>query len=350
MIILDGCPIEPLRKAKTTFIDEIIERGFSSLNCKAVFPTATYTGHSAIITGSYPNKNGMVANQFFDRNDNLSKHFDNFDPNLYINMNTIFEYLKNLNPISICEPVYRGAKKIILPKEINEFPVEKRNEIIYQNSIKLIKNNNSDFFMINFSAVDSIGELYGPNSNKYKETLEKVDGYLNDLYNESLKLKETGLIITADHGLTEIKSYFNLQHYIKELGFNEVICLPSHRICHIYLLGVSINELLPYIEECKKVGKILTEKDFYKLNINHERSGDLLAIANNHIEFEVKNLNGSHGGLSTEEMTVPLLLYGFNEFEFELNNCQIIDILPTILDIYNVKSVNNLDGKSLVIE
>ena len=349
LIILDGCPVSPLKKAETTFINEIIQKGNYNFDCEAVFPTATYTGHSSIITGCYPNRTGMVGNQFYDRKDKITKHFDNFDPNIHIEARTIFEYLSSMKPVSICEPIYKGAYKKITMKEIHKNPIKSRNELIYRDSKKYIEKESINFIMINFSAVDSIGEIFGPNSKEYKETIETVDNYIRNLYNISHSIDETILIITADHGLTEIKSTFNLQQDLSNNGFN-LICCPSHRICHIYSQSDKIEDLILYLKENRKIKHVFNKNDIKKLKIGHNRSGDLLVVANDNIEFEVKGLKGSHGGLNSEEMKVPLLILGPNRYKFNLMNSRIIDILPTILDILKIKPKKKLDGKSLLIK
>ncbi|MHA1311188.1 MAG: alkaline phosphatase family protein [Candidatus Helarchaeota archaeon] len=349
LIILDGCAVTSLKDAPTPFFDRILEEGVGDLNCKAVFPTATYTGHSSIITGCYPNKTGMVANQYYDREQKISKHFDNYDPNIHIEMPTIFEYLKKLRPISISEPVFKGAYDYVSMKEVNKKSPQLRNEIIYNLTLKYLKNENIKFIMINFSAVDSIGEIYSPNSNKYKEELEKVDKYIENIYNISKKTNDTLLIITADHGLTDIKSYYNLQDDLLNNGLN-TICLNSHRIAHLYVQQSEKNDLISFLKNNKKIKHVFYGNKINELKVEHKRTGDLIVVAEDKVELEVKGLKGSHGGLNIEEITVPLLFFGIESLQFELKNSKIIDILPTILNILKIQVKNRLDGKSLLIK
>ncbi len=352
LIVLDGCSVSILEKAETPFLDMIVNEGVSSLACSAVFPTATYTCHSSIITGCYPSKTGMIGNQYYDRAENMRKHFDHYDANAHIECKTIFEYLTILNPVSICEPVSKGAIEHISMSEINNLPLLKRNEEIFRRSLKQLDNNNNiRFLMINFSGVDSIGEIFGPNSIEYKKEIEKVDGFIEQLYTKISDHEDILLIITADHGLTEIESTYNISKVIEKL-YPDVVCLPSHRSAHIYNRSNSgdLERIIGYLKRDEHVGRIIRNEDFYKFHLKHERSGDLIITAAEGIEFEVNGLKGSHGGLSEEELKVPLLILSSSNFKFELAEARIIDIMPSILDILKIKPVEKLDGKSLVLK
>ncbi|MBD3229530.1 MAG: hypothetical protein GF329_15215 [Candidatus Lokiarchaeota archaeon] len=349
LIILDGCPINSLEHSSTEFFDQIIEKGNGTYNCKAIFPTATYTGHTSIITGCYPNRTGMIGNQYYDRKEKISKHFDNFNPNKHIEAKTIFEYLQEFLTVSICEPVYKGANEVKTMKEIYKNSIDKRNEIIYRKALKSIKNKENDFYMINFSSIDSIGEIYGPDSIEFHEEVKRVDSYIKDIYNKSVSLRDTTLFITSDHGLTNIKYRYDLSKDLLDNGF-EVICLPSHRIAHIYIRKENREDLRSYLSQNDRIKYIIESDEFSALKINHDRCGDMIAVAEDHVEFEVENLKGSHGGLSIEEINVPLFIIGLesSKYNFDLRDCKIIDILPTILEILDIKTKDKMDGKSLL--
>jgi predicted AlkP superfamily pyrophosphatase or phosphodiesterase len=345
LIILDGCPVDSLLKADTAFFDEIMESNYYSLECKAIFPTATFTGHSSIITGCLPNKTGMVANQFYDRVEEKNKHFDNYDPNVHIQAPTIFEYLKN--SVSICEPVSKGADKIITTEAVNDNPIESRNKIIYEHTLTFIDEKQISFYMINFSAVDSIGEIYGPGSEKYRMELKSVDKYIKHIYEKSQEIRETVLIISADHGLTNVEKKYDLQAACNDQNIN-AICLPSHRVGLIYFKDNEKRQIESFLDKNQNIKRIFNQNEIKKLKINHQRMGDLIVVADDYIEFEVDNLKGSHGGLTKEEIHVPLLFYSQYPIQLNLSDSKIIDIFPTILDLLKVKPRTKIDGKSLL--
>lgn len=345
LIILDGCPVDSLLKADTAFFDEIMGSYSYSLQCKAIFPTATFTGHSSIITGCMPNKTGMVANQFYDRLEEKPKHFDNYDPNLHIEAPTIFEYLKN--SVSICEPVSKGADNIITMKAVNEHPIESRNKVIYEHVLNFIDDEQISFYMINFSAVDSIGEIYGPDSDKYRMELKSVDEYIKQIYEKSQEVSDTILIISADHGLTNVETKYDLQAAFDDQNIN-AICLPSHRVGLIYFKEGEKRRIKSLLDKNQNIKQVFNQNDIIKLKINHARMGDLVVVANDDTEFEVDDLRGSHGGLTKDEIHVPLLFYSQVPIQLNLADSKIIDIFPTILDLLKLKPRTTIDGKSLL--
>ena len=59
----------------------------------------------------------------------------------------------------------------------------------------------------------------------------------------------------------------------------------------------------------------------------------------------------SHGGQSIEEKKIPIILSGsFSKSISAFNQVYLVDIVPTILNYFNIKSDPkwNLDGKSLI--
>ena len=130
MFILDGCSVAEFKKARTPFLDQIAEAGLSSFECKAIFPTATYTGHSSIITGNYPELHGLVGNQLWDRDAKCIRNFDDFNPNENIESPTIFELLP-FPTCAICEPVTKGADLVVEKKKFDVLDLEIQNQSVY---------------------------------------------------------------------------------------------------------------------------------------------------------------------------------------------------------------------------
>lgn len=348
LIILDGCAINSLIEAQIPFLDSIEKKGFKSFNCKAVWPTATYTGHSSIVTGTYPERHGMVGNQFFDRIEKKIKHFDNYDPSEYIQSQTLFEIFNSLSTMAIAEPITKGAKYVFPMKEINKISLKERNELIFNKTLKFLKDYNIKLGVINFAGVDGYGENYGPYDKKYYDELSKVDQFLSDIYeviNEKLIM-----IITADHGMTNISKNFNLKNYFEKIGI-PIQCLPSHRACHLYSNGKN-KEILEHLNHLKEIDKIFLKSQTKEIKLYHERIGDIVISANKEIEFEKENLKGSHGGFTEEEIYVPLYIISKN-FKLKFPPLDpsriysIVDIAPTIVKMSNVQLKTNFQGISI---
>ncbi|NVM04251.1 MAG: alkaline phosphatase family protein [Candidatus Helarchaeota archaeon] len=348
LFILDGCAINSYIKAQTPFIDSLSEKGFISFNCKTVFPTATYTGHSTIVTGTFPEQHGMIGNQFFDSNDKKVKHFDYYDPSEYIQTQTLFEMLKSLRTMAVAEPITKGADYTFSMKELNKIPLEERDELIFDKSLKLLRDYNIKFGVINFAGVDGYGETFGPDNKKYLDEISKCDHFLSKIY-EIIDDKLI-MIITADHGMTKVSRRFDLKSYFQKEGISSQF-LESHRACHIYS-NENNKEIIEELNQLKEIDKIFLKSQTKDIKLHHKRTGDIVISANKGIEFEKENLNGSHGGYLKEEVYVPLIIISKNYKlkyppDYSSRTYSTLDVAPTILKISNMQLKTNLPGSPI---
>lgn len=344
LFILDGCAVAQFTAAKTPFLKRLAAEGKSTLECDAVFPTATFTGHSSILSGTYPNKNGMVGNQFYDRKMKLVKNFDDYNPNEYIQVPTIFELLP-LPTCAVCEPVSKGASTIIKKQIFDSLPIDQQNQHIF-NELEKLLGLNSNLYVVNFQGVDGFGETKGPSSPEYAACLGEVDGFLEAIAKQVQS--DYMMLITADHGMTSIETNIDLEKELEKAGF-EVKCLASHRMSHLYTKSPT-KDLEAFLKMQPYIDKVFNQRELERIHLKHERTGDLVISAKKGFEFGEKRLKGSHGGSTKDEALVPFIIYDSeHKFtkEIALYKMNLVDICPTILDLLNIKPKVKFQGKSL---
>jgi predicted AlkP superfamily pyrophosphatase or phosphodiesterase len=344
LFILDGCAVAQFRAAKTPFLNRLSTEGKSTLECDAVFPTATFSGHASILTGTYPERHALVGNQFYDRKLNLVKNFDDYNPNEYILAPTIFELLP-LPTCAVCEPVPKGASTIIKKQIFDVLPIDQQNQRIF-NELEKLRPLNINLYVVNFQGVDGFGETKGPNSPEYAACLGEVDGFIETIAKQVQS--EYMMLITADHGMTSVETNINLETELVKAGF-EVKCLPSHRMSHLYTTPPT-KELESFLKTLPYIDKVFHQKDLERIHLKHERSGDLVVSAKKGFEFGEKRLKGSHGGATRDETLVPFIIYDSeHQFtkEIALRKMNLVDICPTLLDILKIKPKVKFQGKSL---
>jgi predicted AlkP superfamily pyrophosphatase or phosphodiesterase len=334
LAVLDGCNINWIKNAETPFFDQLSKSGIFTLSCRAVFPTATYTGHASIITGAYPGEHGIVGNQFYDREAGEARNFDFYDPNSCLEAVTIFEEVDSagLKTAAIAEPVTKGAKHIIPKLYIQSFPVLTQNSKVLEESIKLIKNEKPDIIVANFTAVDSIGEIYGPKSKEATRIIEEVDKALNKVFEEyHSQNQEVCMIISADHGMTEGEKQIQLDKLLKKKRLN-AITLPSHRTSHVYINSPEQkHQIYEFLTETKGIQEVMKRERISELKLLHSRTGDLVVTAQKGYELSDMKVRGSHGGITEEEMTVPLIISQEGLLSSsELENASILNITSII--------------------
>jgi len=96
------------------------EQGCVVENCITIWPSSSIPAHTAVTTGAYPDKNGIVGQRWFDPS---RKYYRNYigpgslrlSSDLEKNVKTVFERVRNenLGAVSVLELANRGASLFI---------------------------------------------------------------------------------------------------------------------------------------------------------------------------------------------------------------------------------------------
>ncbi|WP_419419129.1 alkaline phosphatase family protein [Legionella sp. D16C41] len=87
--------------------------------------------------------------------------------------------------------------------------------------------NQTDYLGISFSATDAIGHQFGPNSLESEDNLLRLDNTLAKLLkaiDRQVGLRNTLIILTADHGVTDSPAYLTAHHFqqVPPLNKNDI--------------------------------------------------------------------------------------------------------------------------------
>lgn len=93
------------------------------------------------------------------------------------------------------------------------------------------QNGITDMLTVSFSALDSIGHCYGPDSLEYEDSVLRIDQILAQLFksiDEKVGLDRTMIVVVGDHGVDSVPEYINLMgipsgRIVPENDFKEVI-------------------------------------------------------------------------------------------------------------------------------
>ncbi|MEM2047437.1 MAG: alkaline phosphatase family protein [Candidatus Jordarchaeales archaeon] len=302
IVVLDGCSIRALKRAHTPVIDEIARLGVATFKCRSVAPTATYTGHASIVTGTAPSVHGIVGNFYYDREQRKVVWFDVDDVNAHLDAATLFEAVEAGGCVG--EPVTRGARFVVPKEEVQARDVWEQDAYAITMAVKIVEEERPVLLVVNLPGVDGVGERYGASSREASRILEEDDkliGKLQDALRECYD--DYLLVVTADHGMTDVKENVNLEEELD--GLDPVVC-TSHRFAHIYLKDVM--EAKRRLEKDGRLSLVLTHSEAERLSLHNPRSGDLMVAARPGYELSKQSLRGSHGGLTRDEMLVPLVV------------------------------------------
>ena len=336
LMLIDGLGYEFLMKnGKGTIFNENIKGKMTS-----VFPSSTSAAIPGIMTGSSPQEHGM--NGWFM----YMKEFNGtIIPLPYITKTssqplgklTEIKNVFNINPITkkLKTKSYLIENNNILNSDFSNAASQKSKKVgfnkmegYFRSIKKIIKSNNQKkYIYAYYSDHDSLCHKNGSDSKKVLNHFKKLNKRMISFVN-SLKGTDTTLIITADHGIinTPKNKIINMKNHPK---LKETLSMPlsgEHRFAYCYVKPSKERDFLKYVKtKLKKYCEVhksedLLKKNYFGLFTPHknfiDRIGDYTLIMkdnyslydNPEYQKEKHYHIGEHGGLSKEELYVPLIV------------------------------------------
>ncbi|MCD6575751.1 MAG: alkaline phosphatase family protein, partial [Nanoarchaeota archaeon] len=316
-------------------------RKFKTKKISSVFPTTTAAAITSIFSGEPPSKHGIYEWHMYS-----SKIKMEFNPLKFEavdeSMQKKFEKVatpKLIKHRDFTEELQKKKTRVyqIIPYEIvgSNFNPKKSKFIGYRNTVEAIvktkhaiKNENrKSFFYLYLPQYDESEHLNGPYS---EESLKLAKEILKLIHEELLSIKGLKFIITADHGCMEVKKEINLEKLswfwdnvwknLKPCCKRKILPVGSPRdiFLHVkeskvdYVVEVLRKKLKKYAE-VYKTNYLIKEGVFGGIVSKQFRKdiGNVTILPKNGILisfYSEKKAKGFHGGLSEEELFVPLMI------------------------------------------
>lgn len=182
--------------------------------------------------------------------------------------------------------------------------------------------------------VDTLGHFYGPDDERIQAELAAFGDALLELLIRRLDpalAGETLLVVTADHGQiqTEPDPHYDLRNHAGLTRRLHLLPTGEHRLAYLYIRPGQTEAVREYIQRtwphqfCLIDPPYAVDAGLFGEGDRHprllERLGDLAAAARGGAYFwwadRENNLFGRHGGLSEDEMLVPLLAGRISDFQ-----------------------------------
>lgn len=216
----------------------------------------------------------------------------------------------------------------------NIFGFKKLNDGLQYVKDKMKKSKNKNYFYVYFDDIDKNSHVFGPHSEEIANLTEKT---LNKIYENLVKDKseDTLIMITADHGHTQFdmtktimlnKEIPELEDWVRTNSDGvKLISDGSIRHYYLYLKDEFINSARERITELLGNHALVLNKQeaidsgFYGNTKPSqkfiEHIGDLMIITDpdttvfwDHPLLPQHKNKGTHGGMSPDEMEIPLLV------------------------------------------
>lgn len=308
LMILDGLGTSTLKQHNAPFL-----KSHHITDLTTIFPSTTVAAMSSLETGLTPREHGWIAwscyfknynyyIEYFSGVDNYTKKPTGVDVSMLIPKTPLFKVIQCSHTIhpyfanNHCKTIEQGFEYLS----------------------EICNNGNGAFVYFYWDDIDKLSHKHGNDSDKVANFISKVDNLL-----EQTHLQDTLIIITADHGHTNIKEHILLND-IYDI-YNSLVMPPSmeRRFMSFVVKHDKRDVFVSGFQKSLANDFVLYEKskyiDLLGMGQTHptidDFVGDFVAIAKSDksLLFKVKNgvereLDVSmHGGLTESEMIVPLI-------------------------------------------
>lgn len=317
-IIFDGFGINPIKKnlTKNNILRKNIKQTLTS-----VFPSTTTNATTTLMSGDYPFNHGWFGWAiYFEELDKVVEVYRGKDYYTQENVNSHFSrerlpfeayYAENKNyTVNTIFPYYIKDGNM---KE--NYPYNTIKEM-FENIENCCLKDGKQFIYSYHDNPDATMHDYGVESMEAKKVIQDISFYVEDL---SSKLKDTLIVISADHGHIDIDGYINLYENTKIMN-----CLENPPSLEPRATSFKIKEGKK--EEFKTLFNKAYKKDFKLYSTDYlikkgvfgpfnEKNrcllGDFIAVCKNNKQFLLSansnKFKGHHTSL-TKEMHVPLII------------------------------------------
>ena len=146
--------------------------------------------------------------------------------------------------------------------------------------------------------VDYSAQRFGKSSNQVRDDLKIADDIVEKTVQKTIKLgikDESQFIILSEYGFNDVSSAIPLNLKLRDAGllatrqiqdkeyldyeFSSAFAMVDHQIAHIYVKDGFANQTKQALENVTGVDRIVFGEEKKLLKIDHERSGDMIAIS-----------------------------------------------------------------------
>lgn len=323
----------------TPFIKSFLESGQATF-ITPVVPAVTCSAQSTYLTGKYPNEHGIVGNGWYFKDESEVKFWR--QSNKLVHGEKIWDKLKRMHPEFTCANLFwwynmyattdysvtprpnylADGRKIpdcyshpaelrdTLQNELGVFPLFqfwgpktsiKSSKWIADATLKTDELYDPTLTLVYLPHLDYNLQRYGLDFKIIQKDLNEIDGVVRQLV-EYYQKQETNIILLSEYGITNVNNPVHLNRILRkegllnirierglevlDAGASKAFAVSDHQIAHVYLndktLKPKVKELL---ESVKGVDRVVCDDDIKVLNLDHERTGDLVVIADAHSWF-----------------------------------------------------------------
>jgi len=363
----------------TPNIGYLLSNGAVFTDAEAVMPTKTQVNHVTIVTGCYADKIGIAGNYVYDKNKTGVLFFQKYvqpwkNPEL-IKADTIFKAMERENPgytsaivagknyvgrpiwadIQVAPGYLSKTAEMLGAKKFPEVQFwDAPDEWTMDNVLLLLEKADPDIMLINLAFLDPAQHIFGHGSLEAWAAISWADyqlGRLLKYLTDSGKLSGTLLVITGDHGQSNVWEQVNVGKVLVNNGVNAEV-MADGPFAHIYLKDMKdLEKAVKVLEGMEAVDGLWYGESLDDIHIRTPYTGDIAISFRPPYEgfyhFQEPFL-GAHGGL--QQRFVPLVFFGPNiRRNLIMESASLTDIVPTICEITGYSIPRDSQGEVLPV-
>ncbi len=317
----------------TPHLSRLAQSGFQS-PMKSILPAVTCSAQATMLTGQLPRTHGIVANGWYFRD--LSEIWLWRQSNRLVQAPKVWEKLRQKNPKFTCaklfwwynmyssadwsvtpRPVYHadGKKspsiytepasiKDELERDLGPFPLFDfwgpraglpSSAWIQACSKKMISDHQADLTLVYLPHLDYDFQRFGPHSELSKKAVREVDALCGDLILHAQKF-DMEVLVVSEYGITEVTQSVSINRVLREEGYlrtqstiagelldagaSKAFALSDHQVAHVYVQDKqAVSSVKNLLESIDGIERVLDEDGKREQGLDHERSGELIAIS-----------------------------------------------------------------------
>lgn len=346
---------------QTPNLDSIAAKGVRCV-MEPSYPASTFPNHYTIATGLVPDHHGIVNGSFWcpetGKKYSMSDSLVRYNPDYYLG-EPIWVTAEKAR-VTTASIYWVGSDVAIKDTYPTHYFVWDRPRLSYEERadeavrlLSLPEDQRPRLVMVYIDDPDMTSHAYGPDAPETKAMVERLDSLMGSLYRKLMSLPiadKINLIVTADHGMTEIspERFVNIRDYVKEDWCEYVIGSAPTNIYTKGNCADSVYQALVGVEHISvwKHGAVPEEYNYGTSN----RTGDVIVAPDLgwQFGFSPRTLKGAHGFSPKEkDMQVSFTAVGPSfkaGYWCDTVAFKNIDIYPMLADILGITPAKT-DGK-----
>lgn len=323
----------------TPFIKSFFEKG-KHATITPVLPAVTCSAQSTYLTGKFPSEHGIVGNGWYFKEECEVKFWR--QSNRLVQSEKLWDVLKKENPQFTCSNMfwwynmYSTVDYSVTPRpnyladgrktpdcyshpaelrdtlqgELGTFPLFhfwgpkttiKSSRWIADATIKTDQLHDPTLTLVYLPHLDYNLQRYGLNFDVISKDLNEIDTVVRQLV-EYYQKQDCNIVLLSEYGITNVDNPIHLNRVLRREGYLQIrierglelldagaskaFAVADHQVAHIYLNDKTLkSKIKKIIESVEGVEMVLSDEEIKVKNLNHERCGDLVVVADSRSWF-----------------------------------------------------------------